>query len=144
MSALQIRDLRIDLATDDGPRPIVNGIDLVLEPGRIHGLAGESGSGKTMTALAVLGLLPTGMTASGSVILGDDTELLGASLLNAVLAALIVSWPAYARLTRGLVLGLRTSNYVVSGQLLGFSPLRSMSRQSERNGENPSSRPETT
>jgi peptide/nickel transport system permease protein len=53
---------------------------------------------------------------------------LGASLLNAVLAALIVSWPAYARLTRGLVLGLRTSNYVVSGQLLGFSPLRSMSR----------------
>jgi ABC-type dipeptide/oligopeptide/nickel transport system ATPase component len=79
VSALQIRDLRIDLATDDGPRPIVNGIDLVLEPGRIHGLAGESGSGKTMTALAVLGLLPTGMTATGSVILGDDTELLGAS-----------------------------------------------------------------
>ncbi|MFF1635519.1 ABC transporter ATP-binding protein [Leifsonia sp. NPDC058248] len=79
MSALQIRDLRIALKTDEGPRPIVNGIDLVLEPGRIHGLAGESGSGKTMTALAVLGLLPTGMTASGSVILGDDTELLGAS-----------------------------------------------------------------
>lgn len=53
---------------------------------------------------------------------------LGASLLNAVLAALIVSWPSYARLTRGLVLGLRTSNYVVSGQLLGFSPLRSLWR----------------
>jgi peptide/nickel transport system permease protein len=53
---------------------------------------------------------------------------LGASLLNAVLAALIVSWPSYARLTRGLVLSLRTSNYVVSGQLLGFSPLRSLWR----------------
>ncbi|WP_258059426.1 ABC transporter permease [Rathayibacter sp. AY1E6] len=53
---------------------------------------------------------------------------LGASLLNAVLAALIVSWPSYARLTRGLVLGLRSSNYVVSGQLLGFSPLRSLVR----------------
>lgn len=53
---------------------------------------------------------------------------LGASLLNAVLAALIVSWPAYARLTRGLVLGLRSSNYVISGQLLGFSPLRSLVR----------------
>ncbi len=53
---------------------------------------------------------------------------LGASLLNAVFAALIVSWPSYARLTRGLVLGLRRSNYVVSGQLLGFSPLRSLSR----------------
>lgn len=53
---------------------------------------------------------------------------LGASLINAVLAALIVSWPSYARLTRGLVLGLRTSNYVVSGQLLGFSSLRSLVR----------------
>ncbi|WP_378144335.1 ABC transporter permease [Cnuibacter sp. UC19_7] len=53
---------------------------------------------------------------------------LGASLLNAVLAALIVSWPSYARLTRGLVLGLRGSNYVVAGQLLGFSPLRSLGR----------------
>jgi peptide/nickel transport system permease protein len=53
---------------------------------------------------------------------------LGASLLNAVLAALIVSWPSYARLTRGLVLGLRKSNYVVSGQLLGFSPFKSLWR----------------
>jgi peptide/nickel transport system permease protein len=53
---------------------------------------------------------------------------LGASLINAVLAALIVSWPSYARLTRGLVLGLRTSNYVVSGQLLGFSSWRSLWR----------------
>ncbi len=53
---------------------------------------------------------------------------LGASLLNAVLAALIVSWPSYARLTRGLVLGLRSSNYVISGRLLGFSPLRSLWR----------------
>jgi ABC-type microcin C transport system duplicated ATPase subunit YejF len=79
MTALQIRDLHITVATADGPRPIVDGIDLTLEPGRIHGLAGESGSGKTMTALAVLGLLPTGMSATGSVLLGDGQELLGAS-----------------------------------------------------------------
>jgi peptide/nickel transport system permease protein len=51
---------------------------------------------------------------------------LGASLLNAVLAALVVSWPSYARLTRGLVLGLRSSNYVVAGRLLGFAPARSL------------------
>ncbi len=53
---------------------------------------------------------------------------LGASLFNAVLAALIVSWPSYARLTRGLVLGLRQSNYVISGKLLGFSALKSLWR----------------
>ncbi len=89
MSTLAIRALRVDLRTPDGPRPIVAGIDLALERGRIHGLAGESGSGKTMTALAVLGLLPSSMTASGSIVLtsgGVETELVGAStrVLSAV------------------------------------------------------------
>ncbi|MCO6005859.1 ABC transporter permease [Actinoallomurus purpureus] len=51
---------------------------------------------------------------------------LGASLRNAVLAVLVVSWPAYARVTRGLVLGLRTREFVLSGRLLGFSVWRSL------------------
>lgn len=51
---------------------------------------------------------------------------LGASLFNAVLAALIVSWPPYARVVRSLVLSLRGSDFVASGRLLGFSPWRSM------------------
>jgi peptide/nickel transport system permease protein len=46
---------------------------------------------------------------------------LGASLLNAVLAALIVSWPSYARVARGLVLGVRSSEFVLADRLLGFS-----------------------
>ena len=53
---------------------------------------------------------------------------LGASLFNAVIAALVVSWPQYARMTRSLVLSLRTQNYVVAGRLLGYSPLRSLLR----------------
>lgn len=51
---------------------------------------------------------------------------LGASLRNAVLAVLVVSWPAYARVTRGLVLGMRSREFVVSGRLLGFSVWRSL------------------
>jgi len=51
---------------------------------------------------------------------------LGASLVNAVLAALVVSWPAYARVTRGLVLGVRTAEYVLADRLLGFSAMRSL------------------
>jgi peptide/nickel transport system permease protein len=51
---------------------------------------------------------------------------LGASLRNAVLAVLVVSWPAYARVTRGLVLGMRAREFVVSGRLLGFSAWRSL------------------
>jgi peptide/nickel transport system permease protein len=51
---------------------------------------------------------------------------LGASLVNAVLAALVVAWPAYARVTRGLVVGVRTADYVLADRLLGFSALRSL------------------
>jgi peptide/nickel transport system permease protein len=51
---------------------------------------------------------------------------LGASLVNAVLAALVVSWPAYARVARGLVVGVRTADYVLADRLLGFSALRSL------------------
>ena len=69
--ALSIRDLHIAVG-----RPLVHGISLDLERGRVQGLAGESGSGKTLTSLAVLGLLPRKATASGSILLGDQ-ELLG-------------------------------------------------------------------
>lgn len=68
---LSIRDLTIDIG-----RPLVKGVSLDLVPGRIHGLAGESGSGKTLTSLAVLGLLPRQARTGGSIRLGDD-ELVG-------------------------------------------------------------------
>jgi len=68
---LSIRDLRINIG-----RPLVHDISLDLHRGRVQGLAGESGSGKTLTSLAVLGLLPRKAQTSGSIRLGDD-ELLG-------------------------------------------------------------------
>ncbi len=51
---------------------------------------------------------------------------LGPQLRNAVLAVIVVSWPAYARLVRGLVLSARGSQYVVASRLLGASPLRAL------------------
>lgn len=51
---------------------------------------------------------------------------LGPSLTNAVLAGIVVSWPQYARVTRSLVLSLRSQNYVIAGRLLGFSPARTL------------------
>lgn len=78
MSALSIDDLRVELGRDRSHRTeVVKGISLELVAGRIHGLAGESGSGKSMTALAVLGLLPAGGVARGSIRLGGETELVG-------------------------------------------------------------------
>lgn len=69
--ALSIRDLTIEIG-----RPLVHGVSLELEPGRIHGLAGESGSGKTLTSLAVLGLLPRQARTGGSILLAGE-ELVG-------------------------------------------------------------------
>ncbi|WP_134728018.1 ATP-binding cassette domain-containing protein [Amycolatopsis nivea] len=57
---------------------LVRGVSFELGAGERVGLIGESGSGKSLTALSVLGLLPEGLSATGSVRL-DDRELLGAS-----------------------------------------------------------------
>ncbi|WP_435748436.1 ABC transporter ATP-binding protein [Microbacterium sp. PMB16] len=79
-ATLSIRDLTIDIG-----RPLVQGVSLELLPGRIHGLAGESGSGKTLTSLAVLGLLPRQARTGGSISLaGEELIGLGRRALNRV------------------------------------------------------------
>jgi peptide/nickel transport system ATP-binding protein len=55
---LELRKLAVSFATDDGTVQAVDGIDLSLERGRTLGLVGESGCGKSVTSLAVMGLLP--------------------------------------------------------------------------------------
>ncbi|MGH2963560.1 MAG: ABC transporter ATP-binding protein [Solirubrobacterales bacterium] len=66
MSALlEVSELRVE---HDG-HPIVDGIDLALERGEALGLAGESGCGKTTTALSVMKLVPSGLTQSGTITL---------------------------------------------------------------------------
>lgn len=66
---LQIKDLQIDYKTDLEVVHAVNGISLTLGKGETLGLVGETGAGKTTTALAILGLLPerTTRTNSGSI-----------------------------------------------------------------------------
>jgi peptide/nickel transport system ATP-binding protein len=55
---LELRQLSVSFATDDGIVHAVDGIDLALQRGRTLGLVGESGCGKSVTSLAVMGLLP--------------------------------------------------------------------------------------
>ncbi|MFC4555929.1 ATP-binding cassette domain-containing protein [Georgenia faecalis] len=72
MSVLEVRDLTVRTASG---ATILDGVSWSLDAGGRLGLIGESGSGKSMTALAILGLLPEGMRATGSVLL-DGTDLL--------------------------------------------------------------------
>ncbi|GAA3467365.1 ABC transporter ATP-binding protein [Nonomuraea roseola] len=60
-----------------GSRLIVDGVDLQVRAGETFGLVGESGSGKSLTARAAVGLLPRGISATGSITVGG-TQLVGA------------------------------------------------------------------
>ncbi len=55
---LKVTDLRIDYKTDLETVHAVNGISFTLDKGEVLGLVGETGAGKTTTALSILGLLP--------------------------------------------------------------------------------------
>jgi len=54
------------------------------------------------------------------------TAALGPSTANAVLALVIVSWPAYARVIRGAVLSIRGEDYLNSSRMLGVGPLKAL------------------
>ena len=64
---LEVRDLHVALRTARGPAEAVRGVDFTLERGETLGIIGESGCGKSVTALALMGLLPDGATVRGSV-----------------------------------------------------------------------------
>ena len=69
---LEIRALRSSFFTDKGEVPAVNGIDLDIPKGKIVGLVGESGCGKSMTARSIMGLLKyPGKVASGQIMMGE-------------------------------------------------------------------------
>ncbi len=70
--SLSVRDLTIDI----GGTRAVDGVSFDVEPGARLGIIGESGSGKSLTALAIMGLLPEDAEVGGSI-LWHGTELVG-------------------------------------------------------------------
>ena len=76
MSALlEVENLTVALPTRAGYRNAVDDLSLSVGLGEVVGIAGESGSGKTITALSLFGLLPNGARVTGSARL-DGTDLL--------------------------------------------------------------------
>jgi oligopeptide/dipeptide ABC transporter ATP-binding protein len=73
---LEIENLTVEFRTRRGIARVVDRLNLAIKPGEIVGIIGESGSGKTLTALAVLGLLPrSAHVHSGSIRLAGESLL---------------------------------------------------------------------
>ncbi|MFD7080121.1 ABC transporter ATP-binding protein [Streptomyces sp. NPDC059918] len=97
-ATLDIRGLRLRLP--DSARPVLDGVDLTVAARETVALVGESGSGKTLTSRSVLGLLPAGAEAEGSVrVVGDDVLGMSAGqlrILRTSTAAMIFQDPRAA------------------------------------------------
>ena len=86
MSALlEVRDLRTHFRTDEGEFAAVDGVSFALDAGRTLGLVGESGCGKSVTSLSIMGLVPQppGRIAGGQILYeGEDVLRMPASELR--------------------------------------------------------------
>jgi peptide/nickel transport system ATP-binding protein len=78
---IEVKDLGVRLNTSRGPAQAVRRVSFALKRGETLGLVGESGCGKSLTALALMGLLPESAIISGSIRL-DGRELVGLSDAN--------------------------------------------------------------
>ena len=82
---LQVKDLRVQFQTNDGPVFAVNNLNFSLGRGETLGIVGESGSGKSQTVLALMGLLAKNGKATGEVLYqGQDMLKLAPKDLNKI------------------------------------------------------------
>jgi len=78
VSVLDVSELSVGFASEHGTLEVISDLSLRIAPGETLGLVGESGCGKSLTATAIMGLLPK----PHGQILGGDIRLLGESLLT--------------------------------------------------------------
>jgi peptide/nickel transport system ATP-binding protein len=76
MPLLEVRDLRTSFKTDDGVVGAVDGISFSVEKGETLAIVGESGCGKSVTCMTILGLLPIQNTVSSGQALLNGVDLL--------------------------------------------------------------------
>ena len=76
---LQVNDLRTRFFTDDGELQAVDGVSFSVEPGEVLGIVGESGCGKSVTCLTIMGLNDPRLSASSGEVLFRGEDLLKAS-----------------------------------------------------------------
>src|SRR5579872_5378899 len=77
MALLDVRDLHVSFATDDGVVQAVRGVSFSVEPGKTLGIVGESGSGKSVSTQTIMGLTRGAQVSGRAIFAGQD--LLAAS-----------------------------------------------------------------
>jgi oligopeptide/dipeptide ABC transporter ATP-binding protein len=77
MSLLEVDDLRVEFWTQRGTVHAVNGVSFPVAAGETLGIVGESGCGKSVTALAVLGILPRAARVTSGRVVFDGRDILG-------------------------------------------------------------------
>jgi peptide/nickel transport system ATP-binding protein len=79
MALLDVRDLHTSFYTDDGIVGAVDGVSFTLESGRTLGIVGESGCGKSVTCLTIMGLVPRRSTKTDGRAMFKERDLLSLS-----------------------------------------------------------------
>ncbi len=79
MPLLEVNNLRIHIRSEDGLARAVDGATFSVEPGEALALVGESGCGKSLTALGIMGLLPPAAFYAGGALRFEGREVLGLS-----------------------------------------------------------------
>ena len=84
MPLIDVRDLKTYFYTEDGVVKAVDGVTFSIEPERTLGVVGESGCGKSVTALSIMGLvpMPPGKIVNGTITLYRDGQAVELTQLN--------------------------------------------------------------
>lgn len=75
LNILEVSDLKIGIQQNKKDIAIVNGVSFQLEKGKTLGIVGESGCGKSMTSLSLMGLLPAGVNWQGGEVYIDQKQI---------------------------------------------------------------------
>ncbi|HRN28433.1 MAG TPA: Fe-S cluster assembly ATPase SufC [Terrimesophilobacter sp.] len=115
MATLQINDLHVSVTTDQGERPILNGVTLTINSGETHAIMGPNGSGKSTLAYTIAGH-PKYTVTSGSITL-DGEDVLGMTVDERARAGLFLAMQYPVEVPGVTVTNfLRTAKTAIAGE----------------------------
>jgi Fe-S cluster assembly ATP-binding protein len=115
MATLEIKDLHVSVATEDGPKEILKGVDLTIREGETHAIMGPNGSGKSTLAYSIAGH-PKYTVTSGSVTL-DGVDVLAMSVDERARAGLFLAMQSPVEVPGVSVANfLRTAKTAIDGE----------------------------